>query len=66
MPRKKEIPEYNKPEIVFIRKHYTPRQIQERANQLCAGCINHPCNLLPVTTKGEECPYFKERQNVES
>lgn len=64
MPRKPEIPEYNKPEIEYIRAHFGMKFITEKLHQLCDRCINEPCRLLPITTKGEDCPYFKERPDV--
>ena len=66
MPRMNQKPEYNLPEIAYIRDHYTPIQLAEAKRRLCARCSESPCGLLPLTTKGEDCPYFEECHVLES
>ena len=65
MPRYKALPEYNQPEQDYILANY-PKQLLEKACQhLCDQCIHEPCNLLPITTAGEDCPYFQQRPGVQ-
>jgi len=71
MPRKiilwkSSIPEYNLPEITWIRDHYMPQEIELARQRLCSWCISHPCRMLPITTKGEDCPYFQQGPDLSS
>ncbi len=44
-----------------VRKLFGMRYIGERVKRLCSVCPYRPtCLLYPVTTKGEDCPYFPE------
>ncbi len=65
MPRKRVIPDYNRPEQDFIRDHFDPNLISEKRNDLCYHCRAKECRLLPLTTKGNDCPYFEERPQEE-
>ncbi len=33
--------------------------------RLCDNCGEHPCFLLPITTNGDDCPYYKSVSKVE-
>ena len=61
MPRRTEIPEYNKPEIDYVRLHFGEVCIQKARLRLCARCTVAGCLLIPITTEGEDCPYFQEQ-----
>ena len=65
MPRKLKTPEYNKPEIDLTKERYKPAFIAAAYQRLCTRCLNDPCLMLPLTTKGEDCPYFEERPQEE-
>lgn len=48
----------------FIEEHY-PEKLAENKERLCSTCKGVPtsakppnCELLPVTTDGENCPYY--------
>jgi len=43
----------------FIKEKYGKEKIGEAKERLCSACTLCPCVLLPITTKGEECPYYK-------
>lgn len=44
----------------YIREHY-PERLRENKEHLCGTCWRGVlCNLLPITTKGEDCPYYAE------
>ena len=47
---------------VAIISHYPPELINEKKEELCKRCGRHnfDCRLLPITTQGEDCPYFEE------
>lgn len=36
--------------------------IQEARKRLCSKCKEDSCFLYPITTKGEDCPYFKLKE----
>lgn len=57
MPRRRKAPEYNKPEIDYILLHFGKAHVQRKREQLCKACLHEDCLLLPITTKGEDCPY---------
>jgi len=44
----------------LIRQKYSDR-IGKARQRLCRECKNAPCFLLPITSNGEDCPYFLER-----
>lgn len=37
-------------------------RIKEAKNRLCSKCFYGFCFLMPLTTKGEDCPYFKLKE----
>ena len=43
----------------FIEEKYGREKIEEAKERLCSACALCPCVLLPITTKGEDCPYYK-------
>ncbi len=50
-----------------IRARFGDWQIEAREQSLCQWCISFDyqhCkhNLLPVTSEGNDCPYYHERQ----
>ncbi|MBA7710946.1 hypothetical protein ES703_119896 [subsurface metagenome] len=64
MPRKAKAPEYNKPEIDYIIKTYGILALKRARERLCQGCSREDCLLLPLTTEGEDCPYFALKLEV--
>jgi len=42
----------------IIRKHGFGR-VSDAQEVLCETCDNRPCFLLPITTNGEVCHYYK-------
>lgn len=41
-----------------IRAEFGNEAITTARNRLCLYCKYVPCRLLPITSKGEDCPYF--------
>jgi len=44
-----------------IYERFGEKAILEAQKRLCAKCQVSKCFLLPLTTKGEDCPYFKPK-----
>jgi len=45
-----------------IRETFGEEAIREAKRRLCLNC-SFPCpNLLPITSDGKDCPYFKPRE----
>lgn len=42
-----------------IREQYGMTTIKSKVAELCDNCEKNPCHLLPITTQGEDCPYFE-------
>lgn len=42
----------------LIIEKYGKERIEEAKGRLCSACTLCPCVLLPITTKGEDCPYY--------
>lgn len=40
--------------------------INEKRATLCKNCVDYrkPCWLLPLTSTGEDCPYFKSKKST--
>ena len=43
----------------LIRERYGHR-LNETRQRLCQRCKKRGCFLLPITSDGSDCPYFKE------
>lgn len=43
-----------------IRQKYGMLKIRQYENRLCANCQRHDCHLFPITSEGEDCPYFEQ------
>ena len=45
----------------LIRNTYGEEAIYNAHSRLCVSCGFSPeCKYLPITTKGEDCPYYKK------
>lgn len=42
-----------------IRETFGQTKLRRAMKRLCDNCSHRPCLLLPLTTKGKDCPYFK-------
>jgi len=47
-------------EVIF--EKFGEERIKEAKNRLCSKCSYGFCFLMPLTTKGEDCPYFKPKE----
>lgn len=45
-----------------IREKFGEEAIQKARDRLCANCKELNCLLLPITTDGADCPYFKPKE----
>ncbi len=45
----------------IILERYGWDYVKEVMGRLCKTCETNSCLLHPVTTKGEDCPYYKEK-----
>lgn len=50
----------------FIKRKYTARELAAAKRRLCDNCTMPECLLLPLTTRGENCPYFAPRAEATS
>jgi len=48
-----------------IEEQFGVEAVQKAMEQWCSVCSEPHCFLCPLTTKGEVCPYFKEKENEE-
>jgi len=45
-----------------IKERYGEVAIRKARVRLCSECKERNCSLLPLTLKGEDCPYFKPKE----
>lgn len=51
-------------EEIIINK-YGLQKVEEEIEKLCNNCLSSGnCNLLPICTNGESCPYFIRRIKI--
>ncbi|GAH46864.1 unnamed protein product, partial [marine sediment metagenome] len=48
-----------------IEEQFGEEAIQKAKERLCSKCTRRFCSLCPLTTKGEDCPYFKLKEEGE-
>lgn len=65
MAKPRVVVELNRPEKAYILGHYASQKIRSAQRRLCFTCAVTDCLLIPITTKGEDCPYHKEKINVD-
>lgn len=46
-----------------IKSKFGVKAIRKAKRRLCAKCNVVDCFLLPITTEGKDCPYFKQRED---
>jgi len=46
----------------WILETFGQDNIKKATERLCAHCYRTPCLLFPITSKGEDCPYFWLRE----
>lgn len=49
-----------------IRKKYGVRRLREAEKRLCDNCARRLCDLLPLTGRGEDCPYYQPKEGGKS
>lgn len=50
---------------VAIRKRFGDKKLNAAYRRLCCKCVlAGSCLLIPLTTRGKNCPYFKEVKNA--
>jgi len=48
-----------------IRKRFGDKMLNAAYRRLCSKCASAgECLLIPLTTRGKDCPYFKEVKNA--
>ena len=45
-----------------IEEKFGEKAIVKAKRRLCCKCKEMDCFLLPITTDGKDCPYFKQRE----
>jgi RNase P subunit RPR2 len=45
-----------------IKEKFGVKAVAKAKRRLCAKCKVIGCFLLPITTDGRDCPYFKQRE----
>ena len=48
-----------------IRERWGEEAIREARVRLCSECKEFGCFLLPLTLRGEDCPYFRPKEGGE-
>lgn len=56
-------PDFSKIQL-RIEEKFGVELIEQKRQELCANCAEKPktdnCNLYPITTNGNNCPYFRK------
>jgi len=56
--------EHDRKAQAYIRDAFGNEAVAYAKDRLCRTCSVRGCEYLPLTTKGEDCPYHKKEENV--
>jgi len=62
MKRTKQFVNPNRAEKDFVTNAFAASLIERKRKELCATCAVSDCLLIPITTKGDDCPYYSPAQ----